>query len=142
MGRLLKTVLAMAWLTGCATAPAGPAAGAPSAEAAVRTFLAAARGNDMAGLTAVWGNAESPVRDRAKPDEVERRAMIILCHLRHDQATLGVPQPGQGGRQVIPVELTQGGRTARTTVTAVRNATSGRWFVEDVGLAPVAAFCR
>ncbi|MEY3701583.1 MAG: hypothetical protein RI891_875, partial [Gemmatimonadota bacterium] len=40
------------------------------------------------------------------------------------------------------VELTQGGRTARTTVTAVRNATSGRWFVEDVGLAPVAAFCR
>ncbi|MEN9791543.1 MAG: hypothetical protein RLZZ63_1201 [Gemmatimonadota bacterium] len=139
--RRLVTVLTMAWLTGCASAPVGPVAGAESPDAAVRGFLAAARGNDMRGLAAVWGNAESPVRDRAKSAEVEQRAMIIICHLRHDQATLGMPQSGQAGRQLIPVDLTQGDRTARTTFTTVQNAKTGRWFVEDVGLAPVAAFC-
>lgn len=140
--RRLVTLLAMVWLPACASAPAGPVAGAEGAEAAVRAFLAAARANDMRGLAAVWGNAESPVRDRATADEVERRAMIMICHLRHEQATLGLPQTGQGGRQLIPVDLTQGERTARTTVTAVQNAKSGRWFVEDVALGPVAAFCR
>ena len=139
--RRLVIVLTMAWLTGCASAPSGPVAGAESPDAAVRGFLAAARGNDMRGLAAVWGNAESPVRDRAKSAEVEQRAMIIICHLRHDQATLGMPQSGQAGRQLIPVDLTQGDRTARTTFTTVQNAKTGRWFVEDVGLAPVAAFC-
>ena len=140
--RRLVAVLAMGWLTGCASAPAGPTAGAENADAAVRTFLAAARVNDMRGLASVWGNAESPVRDRAKPEEVEQRAMIIICHLRHEQATLGMPQTGQGGRQLIPVDLSQGDLKARTTFTAVQNAKTGRWFVEDVGLAPVAAFCR
>ena len=105
-------------------------------------FLAAARGNDLRGLASVWGNAESPVRDRAKTAEVEQRAMIIICHLRHDQATLGMPQTGQGGRQLIPVDLVQGDLKARTTFTTVLNPKIGRWFVEDVGLAPVAAFCR
>jgi len=104
--------------------------------------LAAARGNDLRGLASVWGNAESPVRDRAKTAEVEQRAMIIICHLRHDQATLGMPQTGQGGRQLIPVDLVQGDLKARTTFTTVLNPKIGRWFVEDVGLAPVAAFCR
>jgi hypothetical protein len=131
----------MVWLTGCASTPSGLPAGAESADAAVRAFLAAARSNDMRGLATMWGNAESPVRDRAKPDEVERRAMIIICHLRHEQATLGMPQTGQGGRQLIPVDLTQGDLKGRTTFTAVQNAKTGRWFVEDVGLGPIAAFC-
>jgi hypothetical protein len=131
----------MVWLTGCASTPSGLPAGAESADAAVRAFLAAARSNDMRGLATMWGNAESPVRDRAKPDEVEQRAMIIICHLRHDQATLGMPQSGQGGRQLIPVDLAQGELKARTTFTTVQNAKTGRWFVEDVGLGPIAAFC-
>ena len=140
--RRLVILLTMGWLTGCASVPAGPVAGAESADAAVRGFLAAARGNDLRGLASVWGNAESPVRDRAKTAEVEQRAMIIICHLRHDQATLGMPQAGQGGRQLIPVDLVQGDLKARTTCTTVLNPKIGRWFVEDVGLAPVAAFCR
>ena len=140
--RRLVILLTMGWLTGCASVPAGPVAGTESADAAVRGFLAAARGNDLRGLASVWGNAESPVRDRAKTAEVEQRAMIIICHLRHDQATLGMPQTGQGGRQLIPVDLVQGDLKARTTFTTVLNPKIGRWFVEDVGLAPVAAFCR
>ena len=140
--RRLVILLTMGWLTGCASVPAGPVAGAESADAAVRGFLAAARGNDLRGLASLWGNAESPVRDRAKTAEVEQRAMIIICHLRHDQATLGMPQAGQGGRQLIPVDLVQGDLKARTTFTTVLNPKIGRWFVEDVGLAPVAAFCR
>ncbi len=140
--RRLVAVVTMVWLTGCASTPSGLPAGAESADAAVRAFLAAARSNDMRGLATVWGNAESPVRDRAKPNEVEQRAMIIICHLRHEQATLGMPQTGQGGRQLIPVDLTQGDLKGRTTFTAVQNAKTGRWFVEDVGLTPVAAFCR
>ena len=139
--RRLVAVVTMVWLTGCASTPSGLPAGAESADAAVRAFLAAARSNDMRGLATMWGNAESPVRDRAKPDEVERRAMIIICHLRHEQATLGMPQTGQGGRQLIPVDLTQGDLKGRTTFTAVQNAKTGRWFVEDVGLGPIAAFC-
>jgi hypothetical protein len=127
--RRLVILLTMGWLTGCASVPAGPVAGAESSDAAVRGFLAAARGNDLRGLASVWGNAESPVRDRAKTAEV-------------DQATLGMPQTGQGGRQLIPVDLVQGDLKARTTFTTVLNPKIGRWFVEDVGLAPVAAFCR
>lgn len=146
--RIRGPLILLSLLASCARGVSGPVDGEESAEAAVRAFLFAARASDFRGLVAVWGNAEGTVRERAargpdaNPKEVEQRAMIIACHLKHDDATIGVPQPGAEGRRVFPLELAQGEIRLRTTITTVQQVRTGRWFVEDVDLAPVRLLCR
>ena len=66
--------------------------GADTAQMAVVEFLNAARAQDLQGISAVWGNDESPTRDRVDRQELERRLMIIACHLRHDESRIGAAQ--------------------------------------------------
>lgn len=115
--------------------------GTESSETAVAQFLDAARGGDLQAMSAVWGNAESPVRDRASRQEVERRLLIMTCHLRHDESRIGPATPGEAGRVLHRVELTQGDKKGSPVFTTVRNAKSGRWFVEAFDLEAVRAFC-
>ena len=129
-----------AGISGCL--PRGGAmAGAATGEEAVRRYLAAADAKDIAGLSAVWGTDRAPLADRASRQEMERRSMIVFCHLQHDTADLTGPALGEGGRQLFRAALTQGDRAATTTFTAVRNARSGRWFVETFDLPAVVALC-
>jgi hypothetical protein len=119
----------------------GPAPGAGSTEGAVQAFLNAARAQDLQAMSAVWGNDESPTRERIERQELERRLLIMMCHLRHDESRIGEPQAGEAGRTLRPAELTQGGKSATTTFTLVQNKKSGRWFVEDFELRPLVGFC-
>jgi len=111
---------------------------------AVTQFIAAARAGDLQAMSAVWGNADGLTRDRrdVSRQELERRLLIMICHLKHDESRIGVAQTGEAGRQIHMVELTQGPRTASVTFTAVKARRADRWFVENVDLVPVRAFCN
>lgn len=128
-------------IMGCHRSVGGPEAGATSSVAAVEQFLAAAKAQDLQALSAVWGNADAPVRDREDRQQLERRLLIITCHLRHDASRIGAAQPGESGKLLHRVDLTQGDKKASPVFTTVRNTKSGRWFVEDFDFKSMAGFC-
>jgi hypothetical protein len=138
----IGTGLTLALLAGCKTVAVGSDTGAPSSAMAVTQFLSAARAQDLQALSAVWGNADGPTRDRVERQELERRLLIIVCHLKHDESRIGPPQAGEEGRVLHAVEMTQGVRTATVSFTTIKNRRSDRWYVENVDLAPVRAFCH
>ena len=127
---------------GCRRPTGGGEAGARTAQEAVVQFLDAARARDLDQMSAVWGNASTPVRDQVSRQELEQRLLIMICVLRHDESRIGVPAPGEAGRQVYRVELKQGDKVATTPFTTVRNAKLDKWFVEEFDLRPVREFCR
>ncbi|MCE9601032.1 MAG: hypothetical protein K8S21_02305 [Gemmatimonadetes bacterium] len=125
----------------CHRTMGGPEAGATSSVAAVEQFLAAAKAQDLQAMSAVWGNVESPVRDRVDRQELERRLLIMTCHLRHDTSRIEAAQPAAAGKLTHRVDLTQGDKKASPVFTTVRNAKSGRWFVEDFDFQSMSSFC-
>lgn len=141
MRRALTFVLMLVLLAGCRRAVGGPEPGAAASQMAVQQFLNASKAGDLQAMSAVFGNDVSPLRERAGRDEVEKRMMIMVCHLKHDEARIGPPQAGQNGRTQHRVELTQGSKSASPLFTTVRNAKTGRWFVEEFDLAAVRDFC-
>lgn len=142
MRRLGIAVLLVLTASGCRPRAVGNGSGgAGTAQMAVVEFLNAARAQDLQGISAMWGNEESPTRDRVQRQELERRLMVIACHLRHDESRIGPPQQGEGGRTVFSVQLTRGPRNATVPFTTVRNRRSGRWYVEDLDLRSAQEIC-
>jgi hypothetical protein len=138
----IGTGLTLALLASCRSVPVGNETGATSSAMAVSQFLAAAREQDLQAMSAVWGNADGLTRDRVERQELERRLLIIVCHLKHEESRIGPPQAGEEGRQIHMVELTQAPRTASLAFTAVKGRRSDRWYVENVDLGPVRSFCH
>lgn len=119
----------------------GPELGASSPAAAAQQFLSAARAEDLQAMSAVWGNSEAPVRDQVERQELERRLIIMVCHLRHDESTFGTNEAGEQGRQLVPITLKSGTLTATSKFTMVKNQRSGRWFVENFEMEPLRPLC-
>lgn len=92
-------------------------------------------------MSAVWGNETALVRDTEGRQELERRLLILNCHLRHDESRIGPPQMGEAGRTLFRVELKKGTTNAATVFKTVRNRRSGLWFVEDFDLKGVRDLC-
>jgi len=127
---------------GCRRATgSGVEPGARSSQEAVLAYLSAARAKDLQAMSAVWGNEEGLVRDREDRTAFERRLIVIACHLRHEESRIGEPLPGEAGRTIHRVDLTNGGRTVTVPFTTVRNRRSGRWFVEEIDLRPAREIC-
>ena len=141
MRRALSFVLMLVLLAGCRRAIGGPEPGAAASQIAIQQFLNAAKAGDLQAMSAQFGNDVSPLREGAGRQEVERRMLIMACHLRHDDARIGPPQSGQNGRTQHRVELTHGTKTASPLFTTVQNTKTGRWFVETFDLEAVRAFC-
>lgn len=140
MRRALSIVLPLA-LVACARNTSGFEPGAAAPQVAVQQFLAAAKAQDIQAMGAVWGNADKPMREFAPRQEYERRLLIMLCHLRHDESRIGEPTAGEGGRMVFRVELKQGAKAVSPSFTTVKNTRSGRWFVEDFDFASTRVLC-
>jgi len=139
--RLLSSLLVLVAIVGCRRTAGGPEAGALSSTAAVQQFVDAAKAQDLQAMSAVWGNAEAPVRDREDRQQLEKRLLIMVCHLRHDEARIGAAQTGPQGKLQHRVDLTQGSKKASPVFTTVRNTKTGRWFVEDFDFQSLASFC-
>jgi hypothetical protein len=139
--RLLSSLLVLVAIIGCHRTMGGPEAGARTSTAAVEQFVAAAKAQDLQAMSAVWGNAEGPVRDREDRQQLEQRLLIMICHLRHDGAKVGPDETGPSGKVMHRVDLTQGDKKASPMFTTVRNAKTGRWFVEDFDFQSLSNFC-
>ena len=140
--RRIVALVVLVMLASCRTAPlGGPEPGAPSSEAAVAQFLAAARAQDLQAMSAMWGNSESLVREREDRQELERRLIVMACHLKHDESRIGPSRRGEGGRILHDVELSQGPKRATSTFTTVRNASADRWFVENFEIESLQELC-
>ncbi len=115
------------------SAPAGAVAsgdGAPTPRAAVETYLAAAKAQDIQAMSSVWGDETGSIRKTRGRDEVEKRAIIVSCFLKTSTATVGEPSRGEGARLLVPTTLTQGKVSASPKFT-VTQGPGQRWFVMD-----------
>jgi hypothetical protein len=112
----------------------GGGAGAESPNAAIQQFLAAARAKNLSAMANIWGTDKGPAGKSLPRQELERRELIMIQCLAHEQATPGTPAPGEAGRLRIPVELSLLTLRARPTFSVVKGP-DGRWFVEDLELA-------
>jgi hypothetical protein len=128
-------------LAACHRAVGGPEPGAAASQIAVQGFLNAAKAGDIQAMSAMFGDEQSPLRDRASRQEVEQRMLIMACHLKHDEARIGPPTAGQNGRMQHRVELTQGTKSASPMFTTAKNTQTGRWYVADFDLTAVRSFC-
>lgn len=144
MRRLGMAMLVLLAMAGCRAAalPTGATTGAATSTEAVLAFLGAAKAQDLQAISAVWGNDESLTRDRVERQELERRLLIINCHLRHDESRIGVAQMGEAGRTLLSVELVSGQARATVPFTTVKNPRDNRWYVEDVDLRPARDICN
>ena len=126
-------------------ASARPAAsavpGAPSPREAVDEFLAAVRTQDIQTMVIKWGFEKGPARDGDKKDQLEKSALIMQCYLSHQSFRVLNDAPGEGGRRVFRVELTNGPATRATNFVTVQGPRS-RWYVESADLNPVKDLCR
>ncbi len=134
-------LVALFLIGGCRPKFGGPATGASSSDGAVQQFLFAARAQDLQAMSAVWGDEQGATRDRADRTEMERRLIIVACHLRHDESRIGAALSGENGRTLHRVELTQGAKKATPLFTTVRNGKSGRWFVADLEMMALTGWC-
>ncbi len=135
-------MLLMLAVAGCRPrALGGGATGSDTAQMAVAEFLNAARAQDLQAMSNVWGNEESPTRDREDRQTLERRLLVIVCYLRHDESRIGPPQLGEGGRTLFTAEITRRGRTAPVQFTTVRNRRDNRWYVESIDYRAAREFC-
>lgn len=124
---------------------AGAAAtdGAPSARLAVDRFLEAAREQDLATIGTLFGDESGPARTRDDVRAFERREVIMVCALRHDNARVTEGAASVGGKVLFNVELVQGMLQATTKFTVVRGP-AGRWFVSEFDIVTLQnkGFCR
>lgn len=124
-----------------AGAPFGSASGgATSARAAVASFLAAARNEDLQAMAMVWGTASGPARNTIPRDELEKRELIMMCFLRHDRYQLVADAGSTADQRRIEVELEQG-MLIRTTAFIVVPASDGRWYVQSFDIEAMRDFC-
>ncbi len=141
MRRLGTAMLLVLTVLGCRQKPMGGATGADSAEMAVVAFLNAARAQDLQAMSTVWGNEESPTRDREPRAVMERRLLILVCHLRHDESRIGPAQLGEAGRVKFTATIVRGTRTAEIPFTTVKNRSDGRWYVEALDYRAAQPIC-
>lgn len=130
----MRIVLLLPLAAACVTLSHGTGeTGAASPHAAIEQFLAAARRHDLPAVSAVWGTPKGPASRTMRPRDLERRVLIMIQCLAHEQATLGDGAPIEGGRLRVAVALTAHHATAQPLFTVVPGP-ADRWYVENVDL--------
>jgi hypothetical protein len=114
--------------------------GATSPRAAVESFLAAARSEDLQAMALVWGTAAGPARNTIPRDELEKRELVMMCFLRHDRYEILSDASSTGGQRRIEVEFEQG-PLRRTAAFLVVPGTDGRWYVQSFNMEALRELC-
>lgn len=117
-----------------------PGGGASSPVAAAELFLAAARAQDLQAMGLIWGTENGPARGTMDPNDMERRQVVMMCHLRHGSHRIVDETSLLQGQRRVTVDLTAGTMTRRTNITAVP-AKNGAWYVLAVDLEPLRDIC-
>ena len=131
--------------TTVSTAPAvaGSTTGAPDARTAVVAFLDAAKNQDLQALAGAWGSTSGSVRTSGEipRDEMERRELIMLCYLDHDNRQILGEVPSPNNERVLAVQLRKGTLTRTANFYAVATP-SGRWYVRQFDMEGLQDFCK
>ena len=114
--------------------------GAPTGRTAIAGFLAAARNEDLQAMAGLWGTAAGPARNTIPREELEKRELIMMCHLRHDRYSLVSDAESTGGQRRIEVELEQG-MLIRTAAFMVVPGADKRWYVQSFDMEALRDFC-
>jgi hypothetical protein len=116
------------------------APGAANSRAALETFLRAVHSEDLQAMSLIWGTAEGPARNRMTREDLERRELVMICFLRHDNYQILGEQQLAGSERRTLVELRRGNLTRSSNFTTVQ-ARDGRWYVLTAELEPLRDFC-
>lgn len=119
---------------------AGQGGGAVTSNAAVDQFLGAARAQDIQAMSLIWGTENGPARTTVPRDQLERRIVSMMCHLRHERYRLVDETTVLQGQRRITVDLTAGNLTRRTNIVTVP-ANTGGWYVLSADLEPLRDIC-
>jgi hypothetical protein len=115
--------------------------GAADPASAVRSYLAAARAQDLQALSLVWGTRDGSARDHMDREDLEKREVVVVKCLAHDSYDVIGDAPGLGGSRVFAVSLKNKDLT-RTTNLNVVPGPAKRWYVESVDMTPLQDFCN
>lgn len=115
--------------------------GAASPREAVERFLETIERQDIQATAVIWGTDKGPARDQMTREYQEKAIIVMQCYLAHDGYTILNDAPGENGKRVFLVQLTNKQRTAQTPFVAVEGP-NRRWYVESADLEPVKDFCR
>jgi hypothetical protein len=128
-----RIALVLLCLSACRSGAVNTAAGAASPQAAVEQMLAGAKAQDLQAVTAVWGDETGLNRDKWDRPQLESRAFIMVCVLKHETARVTDSQSAGNGRYLVGADLTQGKNSGSTRFQAARTK-EGRWLVADVDI--------
>jgi len=123
--------------------PTAGTIGAGSPRGAVDGFLAAAKSQDLVSMGRLFGDETGLAKDRDDKDQFEKREIIMICALKHEQATVTDGAATVGGERVFQVDLRQGSLQGATKFTVVRGP-GERWFVKgfDIVALQNKGFCQ
>ena len=152
-----KSLIALVVLAACApkvttttaTAPVGGApapapapvvssteTGGANPRAAVQSFLDAVKGQDIQGMSVIFGTSNGPSRDNMSRDELEKRLIILQCYFNHDKSQFVSQSVGPGGHQIVQFQLTRGAVTRSPSFYTIAGP-RGRWYVDNMEIAAV-----
>ncbi len=125
-------------LLGACGGARGQVAPVPEAEASVRAFLQAAADSNVNAMADHWGTQRGPASRTGKPDDYQKRIMVIQAFLKGTVSRLvGTdPVPGQNNQRLVQVELTRGACVATVPFTMIRTG-RGEWLVYQFNLEQV-----
>ena len=118
----------------------GVTTGASEPRAALDAFLGAIRSQDLQALSRLWGGERGLARDRFSRDDLEKRELLMMCHLAHDSFNVVAESPDRDGHPVYTVRLNRRNQSRETTF-RMYGTREKRWFVAEVAMDPVRDFC-
>jgi len=119
----------------------GSLTGAADARAALDGFLGAIRSQDLQAMSRLWGGERGLARDRLSRDDLEKRELLIMCHMAHDSYDVVDEHSERDGSLTFVVRLKRG-RDQRQTRYKMYRSDARRWYVEDADMGPVSDFCQ
>jgi hypothetical protein len=103
---------------------------------AVQSFLDAVKGQDIQGMSVIFGTSSGPSRDNMSRDELDKRLVILQCYFNHDKSQFVSETPGSGGHRIVQFQLTRGQVTRSPSFYTIAGP-RGRWYVDNMEIAVV-----
>jgi hypothetical protein len=101
----------------------------------MRTFMQAAADSNLARMAELWGTAAGSAAETGKPENWEKRLVVIQAYLRGDSTRLvsDVPVTGSDNQRRVIVALFRSGCVKQIPATVTRGK-GGGWLVEEVDI--------
>jgi len=125
-----KRIALIALLAACSHGPAPGTSlpGSLSPRQAVVDFLSGVKAQDLQAMSAVWGDARGPARDRLERTQLEQRLLIMQGCYDHDRYRIVNERAAGAGKQSFSVSLARGNKTKTTNFEVLRGP-SNRYFL-------------